>query len=62
MTKNLVSNAIADLHGRDIIKLFDAKKYRNAIIIMKNNLGLKLKARKKIFKAYQKLTNTTKAV
>jgi len=53
MTKNIVLKAITDMHGRDVFKCFDAKKYRNAIFIMRNILGLKLKARKKIFKTYQ---------
>lgn len=53
MTKNLVMNAMSDMYGRDVLKCFDAKKYRNAIFIMRNILGLKLKARKKIYKSYQ---------
>ena len=52
---NIVNNAIIDLIGRDLFALFELKKLRQSIALMKS-VNLNKKQRKKLYIKFKQLT------
>ena len=52
---NIVNNAIIDLIGRDLFALFELKKLRQAIALMKS-VNLNKKQRRKMYIKFNQLT------